>query len=193
MNKQQIWNIGYFVAAFLLLMLFQNMWTTYQTVEPIPYSEFLKLSNEGQIVEVTVNNEQITGKLILSAAFLSGSRGRDCMQTAPRPRLQFDAEAGDRAARSRLGRQSGWPRRQPPPGWLSEHTGHEAVRAGDLLRIQAGDIEKPIGADVDDGEVGVQHAPRHAMASVRRRGWPGARADQRSRAVALCPAAAACV
>ncbi|HEX7075167.1 MAG TPA: ATP-dependent zinc metalloprotease FtsH [Hyphomicrobiaceae bacterium] len=63
MNKQQIWNIGYFIAAFLLLVLFQNMWTTYQNVEPIPYSEFLKLSNEGQIVEVTVTNEQITGKL----------------------------------------------------------------------------------------------------------------------------------
>ena len=63
MNKQQLWNIGYFVAAFLLLMLFQNLWTTYQTVEPIPYSEFLRLVNEGQIVEVTVHQEQITGRL----------------------------------------------------------------------------------------------------------------------------------
>ena len=63
MNKQHQWNIAYFIAALLLLVLFQNLWTTYRTVEPIPYSEFLKLLNEGQVVEVTVHQEQITGRL----------------------------------------------------------------------------------------------------------------------------------
>lgn len=63
MNKQHQWNIAYFIAALLLLLLFQNLWTTYKTVEPIPYSEFLKLLDEGQIVEVTVHQEQITGRL----------------------------------------------------------------------------------------------------------------------------------
>lgn len=63
MNKQHQWNIAYFIAALLLLVLFQNLWTTYKTVEPIPYSEFLKLLDEGQVVEVTVHQEQITGRL----------------------------------------------------------------------------------------------------------------------------------
>src|SRR5688572_377690 len=63
MNKQQQWNIWYLVGAFALLMLFQSVWTTWRTVEPIPYSEFLKLLNEGKIVELTVHQEQITGRL----------------------------------------------------------------------------------------------------------------------------------
>jgi cell division protease FtsH len=63
MDKQQQWNIWYFVGAFALLMLFQSMWTTYRTVEDIPYSDFLKFLNEGRIVELTVHQEQITGRL----------------------------------------------------------------------------------------------------------------------------------
>ena len=34
------------VGAFFLLMLFQSIWTTYRTVEVIPYSQFLKLLDE---------------------------------------------------------------------------------------------------------------------------------------------------
>jgi cell division protease FtsH len=63
MNKQQLWNIWYIIGAFLLLMLFQSLWTTYRTVEPIPYSDFVKFLNEGRIVEVTVHQDQITGRL----------------------------------------------------------------------------------------------------------------------------------
>ena len=63
MNKQQQWNIWYVVGAFVLLMLFQSMWTTWRTVEPIPYSDFLKFLREGRIVELTVQQEQITGRL----------------------------------------------------------------------------------------------------------------------------------
>ena len=63
MNKQQQWNIWYVIGAFLLLMLFQSVWTTYRTVEPIPYSDFVKFLNEGRIVDVTVHQEQITGRL----------------------------------------------------------------------------------------------------------------------------------
>jgi cell division protease FtsH len=63
MNKQYQWNIWYFVGAFFLLMLFQSMWTTYRTVEVIPYSQFLKLLDEKKIVELTVHQEQITGRL----------------------------------------------------------------------------------------------------------------------------------
>src|SRR5258706_1737645 len=63
MNKAHQWNIWYVIGAFLLLMLFQSLWTTYRTVEAIPYSEFLKFLNEGKITEVTVHQEQITGRL----------------------------------------------------------------------------------------------------------------------------------
>src|SRR6185312_6345286 len=63
MNKRHQWNIWYFVGAFFLLMLFQSIWTTYRTVEVIPYSQFLKLLDEKKIVELTVHQEQITGRL----------------------------------------------------------------------------------------------------------------------------------
>jgi cell division protease FtsH len=63
MNKQNQWNAWYFLGAFFLLMVFQSVWTSYRTIEPIPYSEFLKLLDEGKIVEMTVHQEQITGKL----------------------------------------------------------------------------------------------------------------------------------
>ena len=48
MNKQQQWNIWYVVGAFMMLMLFQSVWTTYRTVEAIPYSDFVKFLNEGR-------------------------------------------------------------------------------------------------------------------------------------------------
>jgi cell division protease FtsH len=63
MNKQHQWNIWYFIGALLLLTLFQSIWTTWRTVEPIPYSEFLKLLDQKQIIELTVSQEQITGRL----------------------------------------------------------------------------------------------------------------------------------
>ncbi|MEP9355703.1 ATP-dependent zinc metalloprotease FtsH [Xanthobacter sp. KR7-65] len=63
MNKQQQWNIWYFVGAFMLLMLFQSVWSTWRTVEPIPYSQFLSLLSEGKIEEVTVHQEQMRGRL----------------------------------------------------------------------------------------------------------------------------------
>jgi cell division protease FtsH len=63
MNKQHQWNAWYLVGAFMLLMLFQSVWTTYRTVEEIPYSDFLKFLNDGRIVELTVHQEQITGRL----------------------------------------------------------------------------------------------------------------------------------
>jgi cell division protease FtsH len=63
MNKQQQWNIWYIVAAFFLLMTFQSIWTAWRTVEVIPYSRFLKLLDDKQIVDLTIHQEQITGTL----------------------------------------------------------------------------------------------------------------------------------
>lgn len=63
MNKSQQWNAWYVLGAVLLLMLFQGWWSSYRTVQAIPYSEFLTLLDEGRIVEMTVQQEQITGRL----------------------------------------------------------------------------------------------------------------------------------
>jgi cell division protease FtsH len=63
MNKQQQWNIWYFIGAFFLLMIFEGVWTTWRTVESIPYSDFLKFLDQGRIVEAVVSQEQITGRL----------------------------------------------------------------------------------------------------------------------------------
>jgi cell division protease FtsH len=63
MNKQQQWNILYFIGAFALVMMFESLFTTWRTVETIPYSQFLTLLSEKKIETVTVHQEQITGRL----------------------------------------------------------------------------------------------------------------------------------
>lgn len=63
MNKPQQWNAWYIVGTVLLLMLFQGWWNSYRTVQAIPYSEFLVLLDEGRVVDMTVQEEQITGRL----------------------------------------------------------------------------------------------------------------------------------
>jgi len=44
-------------------MIFEGVWTTWRTVESIPYSDFLKFLDQGRIVEAVVSQEQITGRL----------------------------------------------------------------------------------------------------------------------------------
>jgi cell division protease FtsH len=63
MDEKRKWNTWYFVGAFILLMFFESIWTTWRGVESLPYSEFEKLLNEGRIVEVTVDQEKIRGRL----------------------------------------------------------------------------------------------------------------------------------
>jgi cell division protease FtsH len=41
MNKKQQFHAWYLVAALAVILLFQGWWTTYKTVEPLEYSEFL--------------------------------------------------------------------------------------------------------------------------------------------------------
>ncbi|MEQ9396274.1 ATP-dependent zinc metalloprotease FtsH [Haliea sp.] len=62
MNKQHQWNSWYFFVTLLAILLFQNWWATTRNVEVIPYSEFLSLLNDGRIVELTVEQEQISGR-----------------------------------------------------------------------------------------------------------------------------------
>ncbi len=62
MNKQHQWNSWYFFVTVLLIVLFQNWWAATRNVEVIPYSEFLSLLGDGRIVELTVKQEQISGR-----------------------------------------------------------------------------------------------------------------------------------
>ncbi|MDO8862734.1 ATP-dependent zinc metalloprotease FtsH [Haliea sp. E1-2-M8] len=62
MNKQHQWNSSYFFVTVLLILLFQNWWATSRNVEVVPYSEFLSLLNDGRIAELTVEQEQISGR-----------------------------------------------------------------------------------------------------------------------------------
>ncbi|MCX7643893.1 MAG: ATP-dependent zinc metalloprotease FtsH [Rhodobacteraceae bacterium] len=62
MNRQQQINIWYWIAAFLLLILFQSWWQGASVTERIPYSRFLELLEQNRIAEVQVETERIFGR-----------------------------------------------------------------------------------------------------------------------------------
>ncbi|CAN5133353.1 ATP-dependent zinc metalloprotease FtsH [soil metagenome] len=62
MDKKQQFNIWYAVVAVAAIFLVQGWWQTYQTVQPIEYSEFLDHLKKNEITEVTVAQDTITGK-----------------------------------------------------------------------------------------------------------------------------------
>ncbi|PMR68405.1 ATP-dependent zinc metalloprotease FtsH [Halomonas heilongjiangensis] len=61
MDKKHQINIYYIFAAIIFFLLLQNLFRNVQTVEPIPYSEFTRLLEAGQIAEVEVGPDRITG------------------------------------------------------------------------------------------------------------------------------------
>lgn len=63
MDKKLRYNIGYIVAAILLIVAFQ-LWLGAREVVQIPYSEFRTLLEQRQIAEVTVNDARIEGSFI---------------------------------------------------------------------------------------------------------------------------------
>lgn len=63
MNKQQTWNLGYWLIALLLLLMLQSWWQTTSTVQPVPYSEFEQALKEGRVAEVLVRDLTLTGRL----------------------------------------------------------------------------------------------------------------------------------
>ena len=62
MNKQQQFNIWYWIGAFLLLLLFQGWWQGASVTERIPYSRFLELLQQDRIAEVQVRPDSIFGR-----------------------------------------------------------------------------------------------------------------------------------
>ena len=63
MEKQQQWNLWFFLVAFSLLLVFQDWWGTRSTVEPLPYSEFMRLLREEKLSDLRIEQQQISGKL----------------------------------------------------------------------------------------------------------------------------------
>ncbi|SDK23309.1 ATP-dependent zinc metalloprotease FtsH [Pseudomonas indica] len=63
MNKQHQWNVGYFLIAFAVLLMFQEWWASRNAVEALPYSEFVRLLKQDKLTELVVEQRQISGKL----------------------------------------------------------------------------------------------------------------------------------
>ncbi len=63
MEKQTQFSIWYFILAAFAIILLHDLYTTWRTVEPIPYSEFQKLLADGKVREIAIAQDYIHGKL----------------------------------------------------------------------------------------------------------------------------------
>ena len=61
MDKQQQWHAWYVFAAVMGVILIAQLWSYSQSVETIPYSQFLNDLNGGKIAEVRVSGDYIEG------------------------------------------------------------------------------------------------------------------------------------
>ncbi|MEO8340550.1 MAG: ATP-dependent metallopeptidase FtsH/Yme1/Tma family protein, partial [Nitrospirota bacterium] len=62
-DKKISFSIWYVVLAIIAILFVHNFITPMQTLEELPYSEFKTLMAAGKVVEVTVTNQRVTGKL----------------------------------------------------------------------------------------------------------------------------------
>jgi len=62
-NKQQSWNLWYWVFALVALLALQNWYQSAQQVELVPYSEFERALAEGRVSEVVVRDQIVIGTL----------------------------------------------------------------------------------------------------------------------------------
>lgn len=63
MDKKAQVNFWFIVVAVLSLLLVQNLYTQYTQVEPIPYSRFQHLLEQGGVAEIAITENQIFGTL----------------------------------------------------------------------------------------------------------------------------------
>ena len=56
-------HFGYWIIAFILMMLFQSWLAMHQTIEPVPYSQFLQMVHDHKLKSVAVEGQQVTGEL----------------------------------------------------------------------------------------------------------------------------------
>lgn len=61
MEPNHRFNVIYVLIAVMLFLTFQNVYRNWQTTDPIPYSEFTRLLEEGRIADVQVGEDRLTG------------------------------------------------------------------------------------------------------------------------------------
>lgn len=61
-NKTHL-NFWFVIVALLSLLLIQSFYQSYTQIEPIPYSRFQHLLEQGQISEIAITENQIIGTL----------------------------------------------------------------------------------------------------------------------------------
>ena len=71
-QRKQAVAISYIFAAGLAMILLQWLFTTYNTIETIPYSQFEQLVDQGKVAEVGVGQDSIQGKLTENEKLESG-------------------------------------------------------------------------------------------------------------------------
>ena len=62
MEKKHQINLWYAFVALMLVLMFQSWWTTYKTVEQIPYSQFEQYLKDKKIEEIAIKENVIEGK-----------------------------------------------------------------------------------------------------------------------------------
>ena len=63
MEPQARWHTAYWLLALMALLLLQSWWQQSQQLELVPYSEFEQALADGRIVEVTITDHTLTGRL----------------------------------------------------------------------------------------------------------------------------------
>ncbi|MGE5336773.1 MAG: ATP-dependent zinc metalloprotease FtsH [Gemmatimonadota bacterium] len=63
MEKKTHINVAYLIFAILAVLFLQNLWVSYRTVEPLPYSEFIAQLKQGNVAEIAIGTNVIQGKL----------------------------------------------------------------------------------------------------------------------------------
>lgn len=63
MDKKNQINFWYVIIAILGVLLAQNLYTQYNKVKPIPYSQFQTLLDQGEVEEIAIGDDHIYGTL----------------------------------------------------------------------------------------------------------------------------------
>jgi cell division protease FtsH len=63
MDKKLQFNFWYIVIAILVMMFLRDFYEQYTRIEPIPYSRFHTLLEQGKVAEVAITENQIYGTL----------------------------------------------------------------------------------------------------------------------------------
>ncbi len=88
LERKTHFNVAYLIFAILAVLLLQNLWTGYRTIEPLPYSDFIAQLEAGNVEAIAVGANQIQGTLKKPLA----DGRRQFVTTRVDPRLASDLE-----------------------------------------------------------------------------------------------------